>query len=153
MRERSTTRRLSSGPAIHPPPSNGAVTIPGGRHPFNAEPREGTPSRSRGLVRRSLIGAARLAPSGDHDYPSADQPMTWVTTDQGFSEVFTPAGGPRPHYDSLVASIESFTRNEIERRERLQTLALVSQGVTFTVYGEKEGLERIFPFEFIPRII
>src|SRR5262245_41925298 len=79
--------------------------------------------------------------------------MTWVTTDQGFSEVFTAAGGPRPHYGPLVTGLESFTRTEIDRRERLQTLSLMSQGVTFTVYGEKDGLERIFPFDFVPRII
>jgi uncharacterized circularly permuted ATP-grasp superfamily protein len=79
--------------------------------------------------------------------------MSWVTTNQGFSEVFTPDGAPRPHYAALVGSLDAFTRAEIDRRERLQTLALMSQGVTFTVYGEKEGLERIFPFDFVPRII
>ena len=79
--------------------------------------------------------------------------MKWVTKDQGFSEVFTPAGTPRPHYGPLVGSLESFTRTEIDRRERLQTLSLMSQGVTFTVYGEKDGLERIFPFDFVPRVI
>ena len=79
--------------------------------------------------------------------------MRWITANQGFSEVFTSDGAPRPHYGPLVGSIESFTRAEIERRERLQKLSLVSQGITFTVYGEKEGLERIFPFDFVPRII
>ena len=29
----------------------------------------------------------------------------------------------------------------------------MNQGITFTVYGEKDGLERIFPFDFVPRII
>src|SRR5438034_4552659 len=29
----------------------------------------------------------------------------------------------------------------------------MDQGITFTVYGEKEGTERIFPFDFVPRII
>ena len=79
--------------------------------------------------------------------------MRWITANQGFSEVFTSDGAPRPHYGPLVGSIESFTRAEIERRERLQTLSLVSQGVTFTISGEKEGLERILPFDFVPRII
>jgi uncharacterized circularly permuted ATP-grasp superfamily protein len=79
--------------------------------------------------------------------------MKWVTTEQGFSEIFTPAGTPRPHYGPLISSLESFTRTEVDRRERLQTLSLMSQGVTFTIYGEQEGLERIFPFDFVPRII
>ena len=29
----------------------------------------------------------------------------------------------------------------------------MSQGITFTVYSENEGIERIFPFDIIPRII
>ena len=33
-------------------------------------------------------------------------------------------------------------------------LALQAEGVTFTVYGEQEeGIERIWPFDLIPRII
>ena len=79
--------------------------------------------------------------------------MNWVTAAEGWSEVFTPEGPPRPHYQPLITILESFTRTDIDRRERLQTLSLISQGITFTVYGEKEGLERIFPFDFVPRII
>jgi uncharacterized circularly permuted ATP-grasp superfamily protein len=79
--------------------------------------------------------------------------MNWVTADQGFSECFLADGAPRPHYRPLVTILESFTRADIERRERLQTLSLISQGITFTVYGEQEGLDRIFPFDFVPRII
>ena len=29
----------------------------------------------------------------------------------------------------------------------------LNQGVTFTVYNDKEGVEKIFPFDIIPRII
>ena len=47
--------------------------------------------------------------------------MSWVTSNQGFSEVFTPDGAPRPHYAPLVTSIDGFTRAEIDRRERLQS--------------------------------
>src|SRR5207253_7683549 len=60
---------------------------------------------------------------------------------------------PRPHYASLISILDSLSRDDIERRERLQKLALMNQGITFTVYGEAEGLERIFPFDFVPRII
>jgi uncharacterized circularly permuted ATP-grasp superfamily protein len=41
-------------------------------------------------------------------------------------------------------------RTEIDRREELQTLSLIRQGVTFTVDGEGEP-ERIFRFDFVPR--
>jgi uncharacterized circularly permuted ATP-grasp superfamily protein len=79
--------------------------------------------------------------------------MHWVPAAGGFDEVFAPGGTPRPHYAALLDILESFTKDDVERRERLQRLSLLSQGITFTVYGEKEGLERIFPFDFVPRIV
>jgi uncharacterized circularly permuted ATP-grasp superfamily protein len=70
-----------------------------------------------------------------------------------FDEIFEPGGSPRPHYGPLVSILETFTPDEVARRERLQRLSLMNQGITFTVYGEREGIERIFPFDFVPRII
>ena len=79
--------------------------------------------------------------------------MHWSAAPSGYDEVFLTTGEPRSHYAPLVSILESFTREDVERRERLQRLALMNQGITFTVYGEKDGLERIFPFDFVPRII
>src|SRR5262249_44947373 len=79
--------------------------------------------------------------------------MNWGNVASGYDELFETAGRPRPHYAPLISILESFTREDIERRERLQRLSLMNQGITFTVYGEEEGLERIFPFDFVPRII
>ena len=79
--------------------------------------------------------------------------MHWAAATSGFDEVFDGEGQPRSHYAALISILESFTREDVDRRERLQKLALTNQGITFTVYGEKEGLERIFPFDFVPRII
>jgi uncharacterized circularly permuted ATP-grasp superfamily protein len=79
--------------------------------------------------------------------------MKWVPDTTAYDETFDRTAAARPHYRPLVATLESFTQAEIDRRERLQKLSLVDQGITFTVYGEKEGLERIFPFDFVPRII
>ena len=79
--------------------------------------------------------------------------MRWLPEQHGFDEAFDATGAPRRHYEPLVAALESFTQAEVDRRERLQRLAAIDQGVTFTVYGEKDGVERIFPFDFVPRII
>ena len=72
---------------------------------------------------------------------------------KAFDEAFDGRGTARQHYRPLVSILESFTQSEIERRERLQKLSLMDQGITFAVYGEKEGTERIFPFDFVPRVI
>jgi uncharacterized circularly permuted ATP-grasp superfamily protein len=79
--------------------------------------------------------------------------VKWNPASNGFDEAFSPEGTPRRHYQALVSMLESFTQTEVDRRERLQKLSLIDQGVTFTVYGEKDGVERIFPFDFVPRII
>ena len=79
--------------------------------------------------------------------------MQWVTGRDGYDEVFDRPGRPRAHYRSLVAQLRGFTPAELTRRERLQRLSLMNQGITFTVYGEKEGIDRIFPFDFVPRVV
>jgi len=79
--------------------------------------------------------------------------VKWVPETRAYDEAFERTAAPRPHYRGLVGALESFTLTEIDRRERLQKISLVDQGITFTVYGEKDGLERIFPFDFVPRII
>jgi uncharacterized circularly permuted ATP-grasp superfamily protein len=62
--------------------------------------------------------------------------MKWVAPRGGFDEVFDPRGEARAHYAPLISILESFTKEDVERRERLQQLALRNQGITFTVYGE-----------------
>ena len=79
--------------------------------------------------------------------------MRWVVEDSTFDEVFERPAAPRSHYSPLVSILESFTQPELDRRERLQKLSLMDQGITFTVYGAQEGIERIFPFDFVPRVI
>jgi uncharacterized circularly permuted ATP-grasp superfamily protein len=62
--------------------------------------------------------------------------MKWIASRAGFDEVFGRPSAPRPHYAALISILESFTLDDVARRERLQRLALMNQGITFTVYGE-----------------
>jgi uncharacterized circularly permuted ATP-grasp superfamily protein len=70
-----------------------------------------------------------------------------------FDEVFTPDGTVRPHYEDLVARLRNFTPRELARREQLRDAAFRSAGITFTVYGEDDEVERTFPMDLLPRII
>jgi uncharacterized circularly permuted ATP-grasp superfamily protein len=79
--------------------------------------------------------------------------MKWEQQAGAFDETFEASGDVRPHYRTALSILQRFGADEIERRERLQKLSLLNQGITFTVYGEKDGIERIFPFDFVPRII
>jgi len=61
---------------------------------------------------------------------------------------------PRDHYRPLWDHIKATGNNALEAKAHESQLALQAEGVTFTVYGEsEEGIERIWPFDLIPRII
>ena len=79
--------------------------------------------------------------------------MDWVRAESGFDEIFDASGSPRDHYAALVDILGSIDQREIARRERLQNLSLLNQGITFAVYGDRQGTERVFPFDFVPRIV
>ena len=70
-----------------------------------------------------------------------------------FDEVFDGGGTVRPHYRSLVDRLAAVDARDLERRERLRDGIFRTQGITFTVYGDDEGVERTFPLDLIPRII
>jgi uncharacterized circularly permuted ATP-grasp superfamily protein len=70
-----------------------------------------------------------------------------------FDEVFTAEGGVRPHYAGLLDRLSQFSAQDLAGRERRRDEAFRSQGITFTVYGEGEGIERTFPMDLLPRVI
>jgi uncharacterized circularly permuted ATP-grasp superfamily protein len=45
------------------------------------------------------------------------------------------------------------SRRQFEDARRLADRDFLNQGITFTVYGEAEGTERVFPFDLIPRVL
>ncbi|MGA1205884.1 MAG: circularly permuted type 2 ATP-grasp protein [Opitutales bacterium] len=60
---------------------------------------------------------------------------------------------PLPHYRQLHERFNAFSDADIEEKQRLVNTGFLEHGITFTVYGEQDGTERIFPFDLIPRII
>ncbi len=70
-----------------------------------------------------------------------------------FDEMFDEKGAPRPHYRNFVERFGELTEEEFNRKREATDLSFLQQGITFTVYGNHESTERIFPFDMIPRII
>ena len=68
-------------------------------------------------------------------------------------EMFLVDGKPRPGSRQMVQLLESLTDGELFRRQGAAERALLHMGITFNVYGDNAGTERIFPFDIIPRII
>jgi len=59
----------------------------------------------------------------------------------------------RPAYCNFVSAIEGISAEEMSHKDELAKKLFMSQGITFTVYSSGEGIEKIFPFDIIPRII
>jgi uncharacterized circularly permuted ATP-grasp superfamily protein len=70
-----------------------------------------------------------------------------------FDEMFEPSGDVRTHYQRLLTRYSGMSSEEFQNKRTLADNAFLTQGVTFTVYNDLEGTERIFPFDLIPRII
>jgi len=70
-----------------------------------------------------------------------------------YDEMFEAPGRARPHYQALFERLQSVDPLEMRRRQSTADLAFLHQGITFTVYGQEEGTERVFPYDLIPRIL
>ncbi len=71
-----------------------------------------------------------------------------------FDELFSAPGQPRSHYQALYEQLLHLTPAAFAEQRREADISFLYQGITFTVYSQQdEGIERIFPFDLIPRII
>ena len=59
----------------------------------------------------------------------------------------------REQYEKAVNFLSQLSIDELNKKEELAKRLFMSQGITFTVYSSGEGIEKIFPFDIIPRII
>ncbi|MDB4960743.1 MAG: hypothetical protein JWP01_742 [Myxococcales bacterium] len=80
----------------------------------------------------------------DH-YPAAALPGT-------FDEMFDGIT-PRTPFARVAQLLAKMTPDELSRAQALAETALLQQGVTFSVYGDARGTEKIFPFCLLPRLI
>jgi len=69
-----------------------------------------------------------------------------------FDEMFE-SGEPRAAFQRVAALLAKMTPDELSRAQALAESALLQQGVTFSVYGDSRGTEKIFPFCLLPRMI
>src|SRR4051812_17892405 len=74
-------------------------------------------------------------------------------TDGLYDEMFADGGEPRQHYAAAAARLKSMGHAAFTKRVRMADLTFRNQGITFTVYKDSAGVEKIFPFDLVPRII
>ena len=75
-----------------------------------------------------------------------------TTNFSGWDEMFT-FDGVRDRYAGVFERLEQLPVEVLNQKDRQAADFFMNQGITFTVYADNEGIERIFPFDIIPRII
>jgi len=70
-----------------------------------------------------------------------------------WDELYTRTGDPHSHCGALLDRLGKLHVSEFQNRRTSADLAFVNQGITFSVYSDRRGVEKIFPFDLIPRPI
>jgi uncharacterized circularly permuted ATP-grasp superfamily protein len=70
-----------------------------------------------------------------------------------YDEMFDADSRPRSGAAALIRRIAALEEGELLRRQQAAEQALLNLGITFNVYGDEAGAERIFPFDIVPRIV
>ncbi len=73
-------------------------------------------------------------------------PNTW-------DEMYSIDSNIRTQYDIINEYLRSTSPEILFKKEELSKQLFMNQGVTFTVYNNNEGIEKIFPFDIVPRIL
>src|SRR4029077_19533555 len=74
-------------------------------------------------------------------------------TDGFFDEIMGDDTQPRAPARALAQRLKALPDGELVRRQLSAERALLHMGITFNVYGDSAGTERIFPFDLVPRIV
>src|ERR1700704_5982648 len=67
--------------------------------------------------------------------------------------MLAPSGEPRPAYQRIYDFLNALGPKELERRHDLALQMFRNHGITFAVYPDEQGIEKVFPFDIIPRVI
>jgi uncharacterized circularly permuted ATP-grasp superfamily protein len=68
-----------------------------------------------------------------------------------WDEFFQWSGDPHSHCRMITDRLGRLGEGEFQHRRTSADLAFVNHGVTFSVYSDRRGVEKIFPFDLIPR--
>ncbi|MGD8933605.1 MAG: circularly permuted type 2 ATP-grasp protein [Gammaproteobacteria bacterium] len=81
--------------------------------------------------------------------------ISWKNYSAGgsYDEMITPGGRARPGAGKIVQYLRGLNDFDLRERRDAAELAMHVMGITFTVYSEEGGIDRVWPFDIIPRII
>jgi uncharacterized circularly permuted ATP-grasp superfamily protein len=68
-----------------------------------------------------------------------------------WDELFVAPPRPHNHCQPLVDHLSRLGTSEFLAKRGSADLVFINQGITFSVYSDRRGVEKIFPFDLIPR--
>ena len=80
-------------------------------------------------------------------------PKKYFVSPSTYDEMRSPDGGVRPAYQAFAGWLERTPADRIAQKRGEAERAFHRVGITFAVYGEDAGTERLIPFDIVPRII
>ena len=106
------------------------------------------PEQPERLAQPTIVTTSALPIS-----PGLPAPFSDYSLDVAYDEMFEPLGTPRSHYQELYERLLELPITSLQQRQQAADSAFLNQGITFTVYGNDEGTERVWPYDLLPRII
>jgi len=76
-----------------------------------------------------------------------------MSFDSYFNEMYLSDGAVRTHYRPIADWIAATPGDRINRMRQAAQVLFHRVGITFAVYGEEAGAERLIPFDMLPHII
>ena len=70
-----------------------------------------------------------------------------------YDEMLAAPDRPRAAYRRVFEQLDRLGRPELARRHDLALRMFRNHGITFAVYPDEQGIEKVFPFDVMPRII
>ena len=72
---------------------------------------------------------------------------------QGFDELVAPDGTPRPVAKALLDYLCGLDMADLQARRAAVDAAIMTMGITFTIYSDGQNIDRAWPFDIVPRIM
>ena len=83
--------------------------------------------------------------------PAGEMPP--YNPEQFWDEMFAGPGQVRHHYAELARKLATLSPADVARRQRAADHSFQARGITFAVNQGVEGIEKIMPFDLVPRMI
>jgi uncharacterized circularly permuted ATP-grasp superfamily protein len=79
--------------------------------------------------------------------------MRMPTPTRAYDEMLDMAGAPRAHCRQYYSWLREQPAEQLARKRTEADALFHPVGITFAIYGENEGTERLIPFDIVPRIL